>query len=421
MKLGSIVLFTAVLLAACSSSDAPADNEDVTITFQIEGEIEENAVYESVVSAFESEHPGIDVELVPVEEDEDALAKLSSGFAAGDPPDVFLINYREYAQFAARGAIEPIGAHLEEAGVDIGDYYEQPIEAFTFDGELQCLPQNISSLVVYYNRAVFDEAGIAYPEPGWTFDEFRQTAAALTRGDVKGAGIEAKLIRVAPFVWSNGGEIIDDPVSPTRFTLDEPAAREAVEAVVAMAREDQSIPSEAEAGAEDMESRLIDGRLGMFLGSRKDTPKFREVLELDWDVAPLPVMGEPAGILHSDAYCIAAGGENIEAAVEFVSFALGRQGQTIAALSGRTVPSMKSVATSAAFVDPSQPPESSQVFLDQIPYIRRTPVIVTWPEIEAIADEIITRMFYEPGYTIDDGLAELEERTAPLFEEATSP
>jgi multiple sugar transport system substrate-binding protein len=57
------------------------------------------------------------------------------------------------------------------------------------------------------------------------------------------------------------------------------------------------------------------------------------------------------------------------------------------------------------------------VFLDGIPDLRRTPVIPTWPEIEDLAEEILTRAFYEPGYTIDDAIAALEDQTSELFAE----
>jgi multiple sugar transport system substrate-binding protein len=158
----------------------------------------------------------------------------------------------------------------------------------------------------------------------------------------------------------------------------------------------------------------------MFLSSRRDTPVFREVTDLKWDVLPLPVDGEGVGILHSDAYCISAGSDAQESAADFVSFAMSADGQTLAALSGRTVPSLIEVSESGAFLDPSQPPAHSQVFLDAIEGMRYTPVLPTWPEIEDIAEEVLTKAFYEDGYTIDDAIEELDEQTRPLFEEASS-
>ncbi|MDQ3941309.1 MAG: extracellular solute-binding protein, partial [Actinomycetota bacterium] len=255
------------------------------------------------------------------------------------------------------------------------------------------------------------------PHDGWTWDQFRATAMSLTEGDVDGVGIDPQIIRLAPFVWSNGGEITDDPVTPTRFTLDVAPAREAFEFLVSLVRAG-AVPTEEELASQDAETRFLNGKLAMLLSSRRDTPQFREVVTLKWDVLPLPVAREPAGILHSDAYCISAASDAIPSAADLVAWATSREGQTIAALSGRTVPSLMEVANSETFLDPSQPPAHSEVFLEAIEHIRSTPVLPTWPEIEEVAEEIMTKAFYEEGYTIDDAIRELDERTRPLFEEA---
>ncbi|MDQ3985282.1 MAG: sugar ABC transporter substrate-binding protein [Actinomycetota bacterium] len=415
MRRSAVVTIALLLLAGCSGGGSA---EGATVEFQVAGDPEEIVVYESLVEEFEKRNPAITVKLIPVADKDDHLAKLVTSFTRGTPPDVFLVNFREYSQFVVRGALEPFGPHLDEAGIDLSDYYEQPVEAFTFDGELQCMPQNISSLVVYYNETLFKDAGLEFPPDRWSWAEFRATAIALTKGDVRGVGIEPSIIRLAPFVWSNGGELVDDLDTPTRFSLDEPAAREALEFFVRLVREDEVVPTEQEVtAAEDLESMFAAGKLSMLLSSRRDTPEFREIPQLRWDVAPLPQAERPAGILHSDAYCVSKGTDDLEAAVDFVAFATGEPGQTITALGGRTVPSLKSVATSGAFLNPIDPPSRSRVFLDGIPYIRRTPVIPTWPEIEDTAEEVLTKSFYEPGYTVDDAISELESTTASLFEE----
>jgi multiple sugar transport system substrate-binding protein len=412
-------LIVLVLLAsACSGAGGGADAAR-SITVQVSGEPEETKVYRAVAAAFEESNEGVDVELIEVPDKDEHLAKLTTAFAGGEPPDVFLVNFREYSQFVVRGAVEAYAEHLDENGVDLSRYYEHPIEAFTLDGALQCMPQNISSLVVYFNEDLFARAGLRPPRAGWSWEDLRRTALALTEGDVHGLGIEPNIIRVAPFVWSNGGDIVDDPDAPTTFTLDDPPAREALEFLVSLVREDGVVPSEQDIAAQDLETRFVTGKLGMFLSSRRDTPVLREVRGLRWDVAPLPVGKEPAGILHSDAYCLAAGRpqETASLGARFVAFATGEQGQTITALGGRTVPSLREVARSGAFLDPTQPPAHPEVFLEGIEHIRRTPVLATWPEIEDITEEILTRAFYEPGYTIDQAIADLTAQTRPLFQE----
>ena len=417
--------FVLVLLVACSGQPtedaAPGGDTEVsaTIRFQVSGEAEEVAVYDAVIKAFENVNPNVQVEMTAIAEKDEHLAKLATSFAAGKAPDVFLVNFREYSQFVAQGALEPVDGLLEDAGIDYADYFPQPIEAFTYDEQLQCMPQNISSLVVYYNKTLFKEAGLKHPDADWTWSDFRSYGDALTEGDVDGMGIEPSVIRMAPFVWGNGGEIVDDPDNPTRFAFEEPAAREALEFIVSLV-EDGLVPTEEEVTAQDLETRFMAGKLGMLLSSRRETPSFREVVGLDFDVASLPVGEEPAGILYSDGYCISAGSENVDAAVAFIAFATGSEGQTLTSLAGRTVPSLKSVANSPAFLDPTQPPKHSAVFIDAIPNIERTPVLPTWPEIEDVTEEILTRVFYEDGYSIDQGIEELEEQTHVLFEEGTS-
>ena len=423
MKRWGALLFAAmVILGACSDpegSEPQDDSEPTSITVQVSGEREETAVYRAMVTAYENDHPDAEVKLVEVADKGDHLTKLSTAFAAGDPPDVFLVNFREYSQFVSRGAIEPFGNFVEDVDIDLNDYYPAPIEAFTFNGDLQCMPQNVSSLVVYYNVDLFAKAGVEPPSEGWTWNDFRAAGEALTTGDVRGIGLEPSIIRVAPFVWSNGGEIVDDETAPTTFTLDAPEAREALEFIVGLAH-DELIPTEKELSAQDLETRFVTSKLAMMLSSRRDTPAFREIRGLNWDVGPLPVGEDPVGILHSDGYCISAQSDSHAAAADFIAYATGNQGQTIAALGGRTVPSMISISKSAAFLDPSQAPAHSEVFLDAIPNLRRTPVLPTWTEIEDLAEEILTRAFYEPGYTIDDAIEALRTETAELFEEGVA-
>jgi multiple sugar transport system substrate-binding protein len=134
-------------------------------------------------------------------------------------------------------------------------------------------------------------------------------------------------------------------------------------------------------------------------------------------VASLPIIGRPATVLHSDAYCMPKSGTNKDAAWQFLEFALGSEGETIAARTGRTVPSMKSVAASDAFLDPSAKPRNSQVFLDSIPNIRRLPNISVWPEIEKAMNQILEPAMYE-AVPPDTLAAQLDAATKDIFARA---
>jgi multiple sugar transport system substrate-binding protein len=427
-----LVVASALLAAACGSS------EDGPVRFLVFGDPEEIRAYRQVVADYE-ERTGDDVELVEASDRSDLIARLSTSIAAGAPPDVFLMNYRYYAQFAAKGAIEPVTDRLEESDAfEPGDFYAVALDAFRWRGEQLCIPQNVSSLVVYYNRDLFERYGVPEPADDWTWNTMIGHAAALTRdangrqirpGDpdaggataaVYGLGVEPSLIRIAPFVWSNGGSLVDDEARPTRFTLDTPAAQEALRGFLDLRRAYGAIPSDVEVEAQDDETRFANGGLAMLLSSRRSTPLFRTITAFEWDVAPLPIWKERAGILHSDAFCITEGSERKEAAWSFVEYALGPDGQRTLADSGRTVPSLVEVSRSDAFLDPSLPPKRSRVFLDGVPTIRRVPVISTWPEIEDASEPILENGLYL-GQPASDVAERLDRATRPLFARGETP
>ena len=365
------------------------------------------------------------MQLVEASDRSDLIARLSTSFAGGDPPDIFLINYRFFGQFASRGAIDAIEDRVAESDAfDESDFYPQALDAFRFGGKLTCLPQNVSSLVVYYNKDLFRKAGVAPPRAGWTWHDMVEKALALTRDDDGdgnpdryGLGVEPTLIRIAPFLWSNGAQLVDDDERPTRFTLDTPAAQAAMKEFFDLRQLHLVVPSEVEIEAEDDESRFLNGRTAMVLSSRRATPTFRTITAFEWDVAPLPRHERPAGILHSDAYCMSAASKNKDAAWRFVEFALGREGQRITARSGRTVPSLIEVSRSEAFLDPEARPASSHVFLDTIDVIRRVPNISTWPEIEDASEGILEGGLYE-GVSSEEVARQLAARTAGMFARA---
>lgn len=390
-----LLLFT---LAACGrGGDAP-------LRLQVFGEPAEIAAYRALIAAYQAEHPGRRVSLIPVGQQKDHMAKLTAGFAAQDPPELFIINFRRYGQFAERGVLEPLGPAMTQSGqyAEV-DFYPQAVDAFRYRGQLMCLPQNISSLVVYYNRALFAEAQLPPPKPDWTIREFVNAAVKLTRDtdgdgrtDIYGLGFEPLFIRIMPFIWSMGAEIVDNTENPTRLELDRPLQQRALGFVKSLNTRYRVVPPLQVHHSERDEARFARGGLGMILHSRRYTTSLRQMKGLDWDVAPFPRLIQPASSLHSDAYCMAKATRDKPAAMDFVEFALSERGQALIAASGRSVPSRISVAQSPAFLDPTQPPASAQVFLDAIPHLRRTPSVAEWHEVEMRTDQLMEEWFFEP-------------------------
>jgi multiple sugar transport system substrate-binding protein len=434
-----ILVAVAVLAFVATGCGGSSGGPSGSISFLVFGDPPEINAYRTLITSFEKAEPDIDVQLIEASDREDLLTRLSTSLAGGSPPDLFLMNYRFYGQFAARGVLEPLEPYAEDSeAFELDEFYPQAVEAFRWDGAVTCLPQNISSLVVYYNRDLFRRFGVPPPTNAMPWTDFVSLAKQMTRdkngqpvvgadpdlprpntapAEVYGLGVEASIIRLAPFIWSAGAELVDDEAEPSRFTLDSPDAKHAIGQFFQLRTLHGVVPTDQEVESEDDESRFANGRLAMLLSSRRSVPTFREAAKFDWDIVSLPVFREPAGILHSDAYCMTKASDSKDAAWRFVEYALGPEGAPVVARTGRTVPSLRSVAESDAFLDPNQKPANSRIFLDGIEHIRRLPTISTWPEIEDASGGILENGMYL-AQPVDRVVRELDETTRPLFERA---
>lgn len=428
---------TATVPAADTATVAPptATNPAATATtealsgslsFLVFGEPAEAKAFVDVAKGFQAANPAVTINTEAVPSQPNHLLKLATAFAAGDPPDVWVIDYRRFGLLQNAGVIEAAEPYLEKSTViQATDFYTKPLEPFTVNGQLQCIPMNMSSLEVFYNKGLFDKAKVPYPKDGWTWDDFLNAAIAITNlstpdEKIYGLGIDPQLIRLAPFVWQNGGDIVDNTLHPTRLTLDTPEAKEAFQWFVDLQVKHHVVASQEENASEQDQTRFLFNTLGMWLLSRRVVPALRTSSGFDWDVAPLPVGKHQAGILHSDAYCISKAAKNKDLAWKFVEYANGPIGQVIAAKTGRTVPSLKSVALSPTYLESDKPPASSKVFLDVAPYLRATPQIGTWPDVELRTNEAIAQAFYGL-ISVDEAIKEMNEGTADDFKQENFP
>lgn len=397
-----------VVLTGCGDEKtATGTPQPIVVSLSAEGE--ELALYQEVARAYEATgKPKVTVNAIA--DRGDFLARLTSSFAARRPPDAFLINHRYLGGYAQRGVLEPVGPRLGDAE---GDFYPVAVDAFRFDGELMCVPQNASSLVVYYNASLFERAGVALPKSGWTLDDLRAAAEELTGGGVHGVGLEPAVIRAAPFVWTAGGELVDAQDSPTRFTLDTPEARRGLEAILSLAAFG---PTQKEAESKALEERFLAGELAMFFSSRREVPAFRTISEFDWDVAGLPALERgtaPTPVLHSDGWCLPKG-PRTDAAWAFIRFATGEKGARILSRGGRTVPSLRAVAESPVFLDDAAPPASNEVFIEALGRMRRLPTVANWERVEESANLALEQAFYG-GLSLDEALERIAAETEGAF------
>lgn len=428
----SVLSLLLVLLSACGAPATPAPTP-TTAAAAIQGNVvllvsedpEGLQAYKNIVAEFNRRYPAIKVTLTNVPDAGNFLTRLAADFAARTPPDLFVVNYRRFGQFAIKGVLEPVEEYMARSRMlKAADFYPIALEAFRFDGKQVCLPQNMSSLQIYYNKALFAAANVPLPRPGWTWDEFLQAARALTRDtnadgkpDQYGAGISPQLLRLAPLVWARGGDLVDNPDRPTKLLLDSGPALEAFQWFASLQTKERVIPSKADEAAEGSQARFQKGTLAMFFQSRVVTPELRQTIKgFEWDVAPLPRDKNAATVLHSDGYCLTRDSKNKDAAWAFMEFANAPDGQRLAVATGRTVPSLRAVAESPAFLNPGAPPSSNRIYLDAAPFIRRLPIMTTWSEVEDIVNQEIKRAFYGDA-SVEEAARTAMQNTKQYFDQ----
>lgn len=421
------------LLAGCTTADperqaAPAPSslpsgstppQPVTVTLGVYGPAGSLRAYDDLAAAFTEEHPHVTVEVERHDDAEEVMDLVEAGAA----PDVFLVDQDHLPQLVAQGRVQPVDGLLEARQVDFGDGYQRGgLTAFAADAALQCMPHDVSPLVVYYNQDLVDLEALRTEDAappnaldGWTWETFAQAARAAARGRADGVYLEPSLVSLAPFIWSAGGEIVDDVQAPTTLTLSEGDSREALEQVLALVRDPQVTPTEAELAKQDAVTRFTRGKLAMILGTRALTPPLREAHDLRFDVMPLPSLGRFRTVAEMTGYCISADTDELEAAGDLLAFAVGREGATITAGPGYAVPSNLEVANSAVFAQESYQPVSSFVFNEGVRRAQPLPFSPAWPRLTQQIAADLERLFYAPVIDLDSLLEDLDAASTEVL------
>ncbi len=384
--------------AATTAPTAPAASG--TVSWMVSGDNIEFDAYKRIAAAFEAANPGIKVDLVYIPASADYRNRLAADIASGSPSDVVFMNYQRYPPFADKNQLAPLGDYLaRSATLKESDFYPAAMTTYKWRGSTWCLPGNMSSAVIYYNKKLFDAAKTAYPKANWSWDEFVASARAIAHDDaslgrIYGYGSEISLFRVAPYVWSAGGEIVDATDAPTKLTLDSDVATAAIQRYIDLQVKYQAAPSASAEKAEDSLTRFMNGKLGMYMDSRRVVPLFRDTIKdsFDWDVVALPSQGKTTSILHSDGYCMPAAAKNKDGGWKLIEFAAGPRGQTTMTEIGRLVPSLRAIAESPVFLDPKTKPANSKVWLETP--IRPVPNHKNWPAIETAITKELEKAYY---------------------------
>ena len=186
-KMKKFIVLSLVALMAISSvfaggaKEAAANDGVTTLTFAV-WDYTQNAYLSKAIAAFEAANPDIKIE-VQDSPAADYITKLNTQLNGGSDVDLFLIKEADKTKtFYDRGQLANLTPYVEAAGIDMTAYNGTDAN-FTFDGSLYAMPLRTDQYVLFYNKDLFDAAGVAYPDNDMTWAEFEELAAKLTQGE----------------------------------------------------------------------------------------------------------------------------------------------------------------------------------------------------------------------------------------------
>jgi multiple sugar transport system substrate-binding protein len=436
----ALVAAALVVTAACSSSTgarvtrttpaSPSPTGPTLLTFAVYGPPQVVTAYTKIAADFSAEHPDTIVNVRPYDTREQADEALAQQRKAGTAPDAFLASLDDLPGLVQAKAVRQLDELLGARHVDFGDGYQRDsLEAFSADDALQCMPVDVSPLVVYFNRDLVSLAGLTgpgerpiTPEGGWTIDQFKAAAEQATRGRVRGVYVAPDLTQVAPFIWSGGGHVVDDIDKPTMLTLSDDASASALEKLLEVVRNPQTTFNQAQIARRSAVQRFKMGSLAMMLGYRDLTPELRAQANLRFDVMPMPKVGTRATSGRSTGLCLSSSSAHPEKTADFLAYAVSDDAMALLASTGYVVPTNLDVVNSDAFLQPAEMPASADVFPSTVRSIRSLPRVPAWPTVASTTAQLLTGLFYDP--VIDplvDRLKAIDAASAPEFTPVPSP
>ena len=338
LRLVTGLILAAATLYACQPQTASTPTaEPVILHFTYWGSPVEKEAVERMARAFEASHPNIRVNAEHIPNSE-YIARVSALIARGTPPDVGYLFETHAPVWASEGKV------LDLTDIVQGDAQlsSRLPETYYFYSPGKTIGASTAAEIVllFYNKDVFDKAGVPYPpaaaEDAWTWDEFVAAARKLTVDrlgrhpgepsfdpdavDVYGVSFDRSLwFGYYPFIYSNGGEIVND--DGTRVMLDSPEAVEAVQRLADLMWVDRVMPTpDRAAQLPDSDVQMQTGKLAMDIRGQWKLLDYSSMQGLRLGVAVLPKMKTPKTLILGSPTVVFKGTRHLDAAIEFYRF-----------------------------------------------------------------------------------------------------
>lgn len=255
--------------------------------------------------------------------------RLTTAFASGNGPDIFLISPGDFLRYYNGGVLEDLTPYMEEEAIE--DFYPQALATRTVDGRVYGLPMEQEPLAIFYDVAAFEEHGLSEADLPTTWDQMLELGRQMTGGERAGLVFETlpgyyQNFTFYPWLWQSGGDVIDTDSQTPIFSGD--AAVQALslfQDAIATGAAPRTRPANG-----DIVSALTGGYAAMWQGGIFDVAALAQnAPDYDYGVfsLPAPPGGDHTTCLGGWAWCVNSRGRDPEAAARFTVEVMGSMRQ----------------------------------------------------------------------------------------------
>jgi multiple sugar transport system substrate-binding protein len=386
---------------AAAGSPAPATGEQVTITYGMWAEAQ-RPVMEQTIEEFQKQHPNIKVDL-QVTPWNNYWDKLRTAAAGGAVNDVLWMNGPNFPFYASRGQLLDLQPYMDRDQFQADKYPENILNLYTYNDHHYAGPRDFDTIALFYNKDMFDEAGIPYPDDSWDWNTMLDAAQKLTKapdqwGMVVWPNLQEQYLN---FLYSNGGSVLSE--DKTTCALDRPEAVQAFQFLVDMIYE-HKVSQLPQAMGDDPLIFFKQGKAAMITTGSWRVGQFSdEIQDFEWGIAPLPKSpntDERVSVIHGIGNVVSANTEHPDEAWEFVKFMATQPGQELLASTGSQIPTLEGLAQEWQAAHPDY---NTQVFLDAIDNSKELESTVSFGEWSAVMGDGLTQI-YNNQVPVEQGL-----------------
>ncbi len=401
------LLLTAVLLLSLPLAPRTVHAANsTTITFMMFSWSGQSG-FEQVLNRFRKLHPTIHINEVWLSW-QNYWPKLLTELIAGDPPDVFDIEQGNLVQFASKGLLLPLDAYMKRDSVNASDFYTASLlegqwngkSLGTSPGTQYALPWDYQVGVWFYNKTMFEHAGVPLPKPGWTWADVRADALKLTKRDASGNITQYGTI--APNnpnadLWLLTTALGGSYFSPglNKVTLGGGFAK-AVQFSHDLIWKDKVAPPYDPTSQIDP---FLTGKVGMWSSGTWQLFPYQSIKSFQWDIAPIPsgAPGMPAVDWGAaNRFAIARASKNPDATWELLRFLAGNaEGQQMIARMRIEPPDIK--AFSPLYYNAFKQPQSISIIPASFNGAQAYPDFMGWDHQASELNKLMGQVLIDPG------------------------